>query len=150
MVGNDYDEVEGDIVFPHLQTPPQHGTVRLHSDGSFLYVQDTSARAGPTPSPIPSSDSGGAEGGARNLYPTTSELSARRSASSPAGSGLKGEHLAVVGLVVVAAEVQHPMDRRLDQVGRVLGADHDVAELARPGAGPAPSIGNESTSVGSS
>ena len=28
------------------------------------------------------------------------------------------------------------MDRRLDHVGRVLGADHNVAELTRPGRRP--------------
>ena len=42
------------------------------------------------------------------------------------------------------------VDDRLAQVGRVLGADHDVAELARARrASPRSSIGNESTSVGS-
>jgi hypothetical protein len=33
--------------------------------------------------------------------------------------------------VVVAAKVKHAVDDRLGQVLRVLGADHDVAELAR-------------------
>jgi hypothetical protein len=36
VLENDYDEVEGDVVSVKLQTPPQHGTVTLHSDGSFL------------------------------------------------------------------------------------------------------------------
>ena len=68
---------------------------------------------------------------------------------------LEREHLAVVGLVVHAEQVQHPVDDRLAHVGGVLGADHDVAELAgrrrrRPPAPPAPSIGNDSTSVGPS
>ena len=44
---------------------------------------------------------------------------------------LHGEHLAVVGLVVHAGEVQRAVDDRLAQIGRVLGADDDVAELAR-------------------
>ena len=48
---------------------------------------------------------------------------------------LEREHLAVVGLVVVAAQVEHAVDDGLDQVLGVLGADHDVAELARPGGG---------------
>ena len=63
---------------------------------------------------------------------------------------LEREHLAVVGLVVHAEQMQHPVHDRLAQVDGVLGADHDVAELARSGAGraSAPSIGNDSTSVG--
>ena len=44
---------------------------------------------------------------------------------------LHGEHLAVVGLVVHAGQVQRAVDDRLAQVGGVLGADDDVAELAR-------------------
>ena len=44
---------------------------------------------------------------------------------------LQREHLAVVGLVVHAQQVQHPVDDRLAQVDGVLGADHDVAQLAR-------------------
>ena len=44
---------------------------------------------------------------------------------------LQREHLAVVGLVVVAAEVQHAVHDGLRQVLGVLGADHDVAQLAR-------------------
>ena len=64
---------------------------------------------------------------------------------------LEREHLAVVGLVVVAAQVQHAVDDRLGQVLGVLGADHDVAELARAGRSGSPSsTGNESTSVGRS
>ena len=47
---------------------------------------------------------------------------------------LQREHLAVVGLVVHAEQVQHAVDDRLAQVGGVLGADHDVAELAVRGA----------------
>src|SRR4051794_16571863 len=46
---------------------------------------------------------------------------------------LQGEHLAVVGLVVHAHEVQRAVDDRLAQVGRVLRRDDDVAELARAG-----------------
>ena len=46
-------------------------------------------------------------------------------------SRLQREHLAVVGLVVHADEVQGAVDDRLAQVLGVLGADHDVAELAR-------------------
>ena len=45
---------------------------------------------------------------------------------------LKGEHLAGVGLVVHAAQVQHAVHDRLAQVLGVLGADHHVAELGRP------------------
>ena len=41
------------------------------------------------------------------------------------------QHLAVVRLVVHAGEMQRAVHDRLAQVGRVLGADHDVAELAR-------------------
>ena len=50
---------------------------------------------------------------------------------------LEGEHLAVVGLVVVAAEVEDAVDDGLVQrhVDAVLGADRDVAELARAGRG---------------
>ena len=36
-------------------------------------------------------------------------------------------------LVVVAAEVKHAVDGRLDDILGVLGADHDVAKLARAG-----------------
>ncbi len=62
---------------------------------------------------------------------------------------LQREHLAVVGLVVHADEVQHPVDDRLAHVGGVLRADDHVAELARsPPIGSAPSIGKDSTSVG--
>ena len=63
---------------------------------------------------------------------------------------LQREHLAVVGLVVVAAEVQDAVDGRLDHVGAVLGADRHVAQLARAGVGPAPSSGKARTSVGAS
>ena len=42
------------------------------------------------------------------------------------------------------------VDDRLAQIGRVLRADDDVAELARAGGGPSSSTPNESTSVGSS
>ena len=44
---------------------------------------------------------------------------------------LQREHLAVVDLVIHAEQVQHPVDDRLAHIGGVLGADHDVAELAR-------------------
>jgi hypothetical protein len=37
--------------------------------------------------------------------------------------------------VIHADEVQHAVDDRLRQVGGVLGADDDVAKLARPGGG---------------
>ncbi len=60
------------------------------------------------------------------------------------------EHLAVVGLVVVAAEVEDAVDGGLGDVAAVRGADRDVAELARAGAGPSSSIGKASTSVGAS
>ena len=46
---------------------------------------------------------------------------------------LQGQHLAVVGLVVVAAEVEDAVDGGLGHVAAVLGADRDVAELARAG-----------------
>src|SRR3954453_2200419 len=46
---------------------------------------------------------------------------------------LHAQHLAVVGLVVIADEVQRAVDDGLAQVAGVLGADHDVAELARAG-----------------
>ena len=46
---------------------------------------------------------------------------------------LQGQHLAVVGLVIHAGEMQRAVDDRLAQVLGVLGADHDVAELARAG-----------------
>jgi hypothetical protein len=49
---------------------------------------------------------------------------------------LQREHLAIVGLVVEAAQVQYAVHDRLDQVVRVLGADDHVAELARPGDRP--------------
>src|SRR3712207_7360595 len=49
---------------------------------------------------------------------------------------LQGEHLAVVGLVVHPGQVQHAVQDRLAQVLGVLGADHDVAELARAGGDP--------------
>ncbi len=48
---------------------------------------------------------------------------------------LQREHLARVGLVIHAEQVQHAVDDRLAQVLRVRGADHDVAELARAGGG---------------
>ncbi len=35
--------------------------------------------------------------------------------------------------MVIAAEVQDAVDRSLGEVGGVLGADHDVAQLARTG-----------------
>ena len=68
--------------------------------------------------------------------PTFGRPPARRSRTAcdqpqASSSRLQREHLAVVGLVVHAREVQRPVDDRLAQVGRVLGADHDVAELAR-------------------
>ena len=60
---------------------------------------------------------------------------------------LQREHLAVVGLVVVAAEVEHAVDRRLDQVRGVRRADDDVAELARAG-GRAGAVDREREHVG--
>jgi hypothetical protein len=48
---------------------------------------------------------------------------------------LKGEHLTVVGLVVVAGQMENAVDHGLDQVLRVLRADDDVAQLARAGDG---------------
>jgi hypothetical protein len=50
---------------------------------------------------------------------------------------LERQHLAGVGLVVVAAEVQDAVDDGLDEVLGVLRADNDVAELARFGGRPA-------------
>src|SRR3954447_18615446 len=44
--------------------------------------------------------------------------------------GLKSEHLALVGLVIHAGQVQHTVHDRLDQIRRVLGADEDVAQFA--------------------
>src|SRR6476469_1469509 len=44
---------------------------------------------------------------------------------------LEREHLAVVGLVIHARQVQGPVDDGLAEVRRVRRADHDVAELAR-------------------
>src|SRR5579863_7029342 len=44
---------------------------------------------------------------------------------------LEREHLAVVEFVVHPDQVQRPMHDRLAQVGGVLRADHDIAELAR-------------------
>jgi hypothetical protein len=46
-------------------------------------------------------------------------------------AALQLEHLAVIGLVVVAAQVQHAVDDGLLDVGGVLGTDHHVAQLAR-------------------
>jgi hypothetical protein len=43
---------------------------------------------------------------------------------------LQGEHLSLVCLVVVAAQVEHAVHDRLLEVSGVLGAYHDVAELA--------------------
>ena len=80
------------------------------------------------------------------------EAAARHALARRSSSRLQREHLAVVGLVVHAEQVQHAVHDRLAQVGGVRRADHDVAELARrPPARSAPStpsIGNESTSVG--
>jgi hypothetical protein len=39
--------------------------------------------------------------------------------------------------VVVSAEVEYSVHDRFGEVASVLGADHDVAELARPGGKPA-------------
>jgi hypothetical protein len=44
---------------------------------------------------------------------------------------LEGKHLPVVGLVVVAAQVQHAVHHGLAQVVAVLGTDHDVPQLSR-------------------
>ena len=60
---------------------------------------------------------------------------------------LQRQHLAVVGLVVVARQVQHAVDGRLDQVLGVRRADHDVAELARAG-GRAGAVDRERQHVG--
>ena len=57
----------------------------------------------------------------------------------------------MISLVVVPAEVKHAVNRRLGEVDRVLRADDDVAQFARPRDLPAVlSIGNDRTSVGSS
>ena len=48
-------------------------------------------------------------------------------------AALEREHLAVVRLVVVAAQVEHAVHHGLGQVLGVLRADHHVAQLARPG-----------------
>ena len=50
---------------------------------------------------------------------------------------MQREHLARVGLVVIPAQVEHSVHHRLGQVVGVLGADHHVAELARPRRGAA-------------
>ena len=49
--------------------------------------------------------------------------------------------------MVVAAEVKDAVDRRLPNIDRLLGADHDVAELARPGRGRG-AINREGEDVG--
>src|SRR5579862_509546 len=61
---------------------------------------------------------------------------------------LERKHLAVVELVVHADQVQRPVDDRLAQVGRVLRADHDVAELARPHRRRVVAINREREDVG--
>ena len=58
------------------------------------------------------------------------------------------EHLAVVGLVVHADEVQRAVDDRLAQVGGVLRADHDVAELARAGGDRSSLVDGERQDIG--
>ncbi len=68
----------------------------------------------------------------RPASPTKPERVIAAPASTPA---LQGQHLAVVGLVVVAAEVEDAVHRGLGHVAAVLGADRDVAELTRAGAG---------------
>ena len=50
--------------------------------------------------------------------------------------GLQLHHLALVGLVVEAAEVEDAVDGGLDDVGAVLGADRHVPELTRAGDRP--------------
>jgi hypothetical protein len=48
---------------------------------------------------------------------------------------LEGKHFAVVALVVHSGQVERAVHDGLAEVHGVLGADHDVAELARPGRG---------------
>ncbi len=57
------------------------------------------------------------------------------------------QHLPGVRLVVVAQQVQHAVDRGPHEVVGVLGADHHVAELARPG-GAAVAVDREREHVG--
>ena len=61
---------------------------------------------------------------------------------------LEREHLAVVGLVVHAREVQRAVQDRLALVGRVLGADQHVAELARAGGIASGLVDREGEDVG--
>src|SRR4029077_3374591 len=44
---------------------------------------------------------------------------------------LQRQHLAVIGLVIHAHQVQHAVHDRLAQIGRVLGTDQHVTQLAR-------------------
>lgn len=44
---------------------------------------------------------------------------------------LENKHLPIVGLVVVATQVQHTVHHGLTQVLAVLGADHHVPQLSR-------------------
>jgi hypothetical protein len=47
-------------------------------------------------------------------------------------AGLESQHLAVVRLVVVAAEMEHAVNHCLDQVLGALRADHHIAQFPRP------------------
>ncbi len=63
--------------------------------------------------------------------PASATKPERAAAHPPHQLGLKGQHLAVVGLVVHAAEMQGAVDDRLAQVLGLRRADDDVAELTR-------------------
>lgn len=60
---------------------------------------------------------------------------------------LQREHLAAIGLVVVAAQVEDAVHHRLPKVDGVLGADHHVAKLARA-RGHAHAVDGEGEHVG--
>ena len=46
VLGNDFDEVEGDSLTAILRSRPRKGTLELESNGSFTYVRDPNRRGG--------------------------------------------------------------------------------------------------------